>query len=610
MNRFHHRGAGGKPALSAAVQQNTRGAKRARSIHKAGVFRRLLINFLSIGLVPITVLAILAIVYSTRVSLTNIKTGLLADTELAGSLLDAELQKYQTGIEQFRADNELIAFLKTENPSAEQITQLNQKLYLIMAGRTDQLRMHVANAAGEIILSTGGVPREYQYQTQNWGVFRAMRASNAPIHYAGSYTLGDRARDTGITVCAKVLEQGETVGFLLLDIPKAAIESVLSSANAKFAVRYLVFDANDFLIYNDVLADQGVFLQPERRAILQDAAGGVASYEIDGERMMISAFPLSSGETVAASVSVDLMVNSANRLTVLVIAMVALIAVFLVWQSRKMAERIVKPIETICEAMSVIERGDWERQVTVDSDDEFATMAHGINHMVAQLNEQFRTNLERQDRLRLAEYKNLQAQISPHFLSNTLECIKWLARLGQYDEIQTIVEKLGVLLKSGMVFKKEMIAFGDELSVVESYLTIQKIRYRDKFSMLMSVPDELLDCLVPNLVIQPIVENAIVHGVEKKRGHITLAIRAEHVCDMLVVTIMDDGAGIPAERLERILSDELEQGDRESIGLKNVHNRLKLYFGEPYGIRIESARGKGTTVTVHMPYRRAPESPG
>ncbi len=183
---------------------------------------------------------------------------------------------------------------------------------------------------------------------------------------------------------------------------------------------------------------------------------------------MISALPLPSGETVAASVSVDLMVRSANRLTVLVVAMVALIAVFLVWQSRKMAERIVKPIETICEAMSVIERGDWERQVVVESDDEFATMAHGINHMVAQLNEQFRTNLERQDRLRLAEYKNLQAQISPHFLSNTLECIKWLARLGQYDEIQTIVEKLGVLLKSGMVFKKEMIAFGDELSVVEA----------------------------------------------------------------------------------------------------------------------------------------------
>ncbi|MEN6420190.1 MAG: sensor histidine kinase [Clostridiaceae bacterium] len=579
------------------------GVKRSRSIHQAGVFRRLLMNFLLIGLVPITVLAILAIVYSTRVSLTNIKTGLLADTELAGSLLDAELQKYQTGIEQFCADNELAVFLKTQDPSAEQITLLNQKLYLIMAGHTDQLRMHVANAAGEIVLSTGGVPREYEYQTQNWGVFRAMRASGSPIRYAGGYTLEDRPRDTGITVCAKVTKRGETIGFLLLDIPKAAIESVLSGANAKFAVSYLVYDANGFLIVSDALAGQGVFLQPEQRTFLKQAAGGVASYEIEGERRMISAFPLPSGETVAASVSVDLMVRSANRLTVLVVAMVALIAVFLIWQSRKMAERIVKPIETICEAMSVIERGDWERQVVVESDDEFATMAHGINHMVAQLNEQFRTNLERQDRLRLAEYKNLQAQISPHFLSNTLECIKWLARLGQYDEIQTIVEKLGVLLKSGMVFKKEMIAFGDELSVVESYLTIQKIRYRDKFSVLLSVPEELLGCLVPNLVIQPIVENAIVHGVEKKRGHITLAIRAEHVCDMLVVTIMDDGAGIPAERLERILCDGLEEGDRESIGLKNVHNRLKLYFGEPYGIRIESARGKGTTVTVHMPFQ-------
>jgi two-component system sensor histidine kinase YesM len=562
------------------------------------------VNFLSIGLVPITVLAILAIVYSTRVSLSSIKTSLLANAELAGSLLDAELQKYQTGIDQFRGDEELSAFLLTSNPNDEQVTQLNQKLYLIMAGRTDQLRMHVANADGTIVLSTGGIPEEYQAASANWGVFREMRSSGGVVRYASGYTVKGEPRDTGITIGARVQNGGETIGYVLLDIPKSAIEDVLKNASAKFAVKYLVLDSHDFLIYNGVLSDQSVFLAPEYRLVLQQANGSVGSYENGGESMMISSFPLSGGGCVAASVSVELLVRSGSRLTILVTVLVLFIAVLLVWLSRSMAKRIVRPIETICEAMSVIERGNWDRLVTVDSNDEFATMAHGINHMVAQLNEQFRTNLERQDRLRLAEYKNLQAQISPHFLSNTLESIKWLARLHKDDEIQTIVEKLGILLKSGMVFKKDMIELGDELNVVRSYLTIQQIRYEDKFSVLLSVPEELLDCKVPNLVIQPIVENAIVHGVERKRGHITLAIRAERIGDTLVVTIMDDGAGIPADRLGRILGGDLPDADRESIGLKNVHNRLKLYFGEPYGIRIESLEGEGTTVTVRMPYRR------
>ncbi len=586
-----------------AEQPNLNGrAADCRAPHRAGVFRRLLVNFLCIGLVPITVLAILAIVYSTRVSLSSIKTSLLANTELAGSLLDAELQKYQTGIDQFREDEELTSFLLTKDPSDEQITQLNQKLYLIMAGRTDQLRMHVAGPDGTIILSTGGVPEEY-LATNAWGVFREMRSSGGVIRYASSYTVKGESPDTGITIGARVQNGGATIGYVLLDIPKSAIGDVLDSAGAKFAVKYLVLDSHDFLVYNDVLANQSVFLSPDYRGVLQQAGESVGSYENDGESMMISAFPLSGGGCVAASVSVELLVRSGSRLAILVSALVLCIAVLLVWLSRSMAKRIVKPIETICEAMSVIEQGNWDRLVTVDSDDEFATMAHGINHMVAQLNEQFRTNLERQDRLRLAEYKNLQAQISPHFLSNTLESIKWLARLHKDDEIQTIVEKLGILLKSGMVFKKDMIELGDELNVVKSYLTIQQIRYEDKFSVLLSVPEELLGCKVPNLVIQPIVENAIVHGVERKRGHITLAIRAERIEDTLVVTIMDDGAGIPADRLNRILGDDLPGADRESIGLRNVHNRLKLYFGEPYGIRIESKEGSGTTVTVRMPYR-------
>lgn len=548
-------------------------------------------------------LATLAVVYSREVSHGGVRTGLIADGELAGSLLQAELMKYARSVEQLGADADLKAYLLEEHPDEEQVTNLNQKLYLIMAGRTEQLRMYVADADGHFCLSTGSIPQEYQIRG-NWGIFRRMAETPGCVFHGSTYTWGGRGSERGLTLGARIEQAGEIIGYVLLDIPQDAIGDMLTATTSRVAARYTVLDAFGFIVYNEGLPGQNAFLDGTYHSALNQALGDTVTCEIDGERTMISAYRMPNGGLVAANVSTELMMRASERLNLFISILAVVFALFLAVRSKNMAENIVKPIETICAAMGVMEQGNWDMQIQLDTKDEFAQMAGSINHMVAELNEQFRTNLERQDRLRLAEFKNLQAQISPHFLSNTLESIKWLARLQMYEEIQIIVEKLGILLKSGMVLKKDMITLGEELNVVDSYLTIQKIRYEDKFTARMEVLPEFLSCQVPNLVIQPIVENAIVHSVEKKRGHITIQILARRRGDDLEITIRDDGAGIPAEQLERLLLEDTgHHQDRESIGLVNVHKRLKLYFGEPYGLRVESREGEGTAVTLTMPFQ-------
>ena len=197
---------------------------------RAGVFRHLLLSFLWVGLVPITVLAVLAIIYSTRVSLRGIKNGRLSDTAHACSLLNDELDKYRTSIEVLGSDGELIAFFQTQKPDAAQLTHLNQKLYLIMAGRTDQLRMHVADRRGDICLSTGGIPSEYRLKGQDWGIFRAMRQALGTVCYAENYTVAGRSAERGLTLGAAVRGDGGILGYILLDIPTGAIESLMGRA--------------------------------------------------------------------------------------------------------------------------------------------------------------------------------------------------------------------------------------------------------------------------------------------------------------------------------------------------------------------------------------------
>ena len=196
-----------------------------------------------------------------------------------------------------------------------------------------------------------------------------------------------------------------------------------------------------------------------------------------------------------------------------------------------------------------------------------------------------------------AELKMLQAQINPHFLYNTLNVIYWKAQIAHQSDIARMAIALSDLLRVSIDGNVEFLTVKEEMRNVDDYLFIQRMRYQDKVSLSIDVPDQYASCLIPKLVIQPVVENAFVHGLEPKTGHgsITIAVRDEG--ESLVFTVVDDGVGMDAETVTMLL---VEQKGKGFQGLLNVQRRLQLSYGPGYGVSIRSALGKGTTVEIRI----------
>ncbi|MCR4763805.1 MAG: sensor histidine kinase [Lachnospiraceae bacterium] len=210
---------------------------------------------------------------------------------------------------------------------------------------------------------------------------------------------------------------------------------------------------------------------------------------------------------------------------------------------------------------------------------------------------------QEQTRLRKAEFELLQAQINPHFLYNTLDAIVWSAEAGNEKQVVRMVGNLSDFFRASLNKGKETVTLREELQHVRSYLEIQQIRYQDILTYEISVPDELGAYHIPKITIQPLVENALYHGIKNRRGGGTIRLIAEDCGETMEIRVTDDGTGMSAERLMQVRKGLTEKAPAESAiyGLYNVNERIRLNFGEAYGLRIESTPGEGTVVTVSLP---------
>ena len=208
-----------------------------------------------------------------------------------------------------------------------------------------------------------------------------------------------------------------------------------------------------------------------------------------------------------------------------------------------------------------------------------------------------------QVQLRKAELMVLQSQINPHFLYNTLDAITWLAEAGEQETVVKMVGSLSGFFRTSLNQGKDIVTLAEELQHIRSYLEIQKIRYQDILEYNIDVSDEFGDVQIPKITIQPLVENAIYHGIKNKRGGGTITVTGERDGDDLRISVRDDGVGMEEERLKAVLDGIFEKKPEEKdiYGLYNVNERIRLYFGDDYGITLISEKGVGTESVVRLP---------
>ena len=288
----------------------------------------------------------------------------------------------------------------------------------------------------------------------------------------------------------------------------------------------------------------------------------------------------------------------------LIILASALAIVFLLRYSIRLSRSITAPLEELCRRAERVDAGDLTVQEPVPSEIwEIRTLSEGMEQMIGRLDDQMREIRRRQESLRRTELALLQAQINPHFLYNTMDTIIWLIEADKQQEAVEMVSNLSSFFRHSLSKGEDVISLAEEERHVRSYLQIQHARYKDIMEYTVDIDPGLHDAMLPKLTLQPLVENALYHGVKLKRAKGTIRITGclEEGCVLLRVE--DNGVGMTKERLIQ-LRNAMERQERVGFGLSAVNQRLMLQFGPEYGLRIDSEEGVGTTVTARIPYTR------
>jgi two-component system, sensor histidine kinase YesM len=285
----------------------------------------------------------------------------------------------------------------------------------------------------------------------------------------------------------------------------------------------------------------------------------------------------------------------------IVVVLSLVLLYFLLTNSRKLSRRIVNPIDGICQRLEAIGKGSLLVCEPIQAEvEEVQLLSDGIESMVERLKLQIDMNAEQEKQRRRTELALLQAQMNPHFLYNTLDTIIWLMESGKNDAAITMVGSLSNYFRFSLSRGQNVITLTEEEQHVRSYLEILHMRYWDLMEYKIDIPDQLKSFILPKLTLQPLVENALYHGVKKRRRKGLICVTGRAQDDRLILEVTDDGHGMTEERLEAVQASlKVDRG--EGFGLRTVHQRIQILFGEEYGLSVESTPDLGTRVTVTIP---------
>jgi two-component system sensor histidine kinase YesM len=337
------------------------------------------------------------------------------------------------------------------------------------------------------------------------------------------------------------------------------------------------------------------------------ASGGYDIIELDGRRYFLTHLPSAYTEwTYVTLIPYDDIFHrlaDVKNWTLLAYLLLFLLTVFVAF---RFARGITGPIEKLSAKMKKVQMGNFAYEDDDDQRDmpmdETGQLHRNFRIMLQRIDELVREGYARQLAVKESEFKALQAQINPHFLYNTLETINWSAKMAGQPHISSMVESLGFLLRSSISLKEPLIPLSQELEIVLHYINIQRIRFEERLEFRLRVPDRLMPVLIPKLSLQPLVENAVNYALEKMTDTCVITIAAEERDGLIELTVSDNGPGMDESILTRLKSGEVKpQGS--GVGLRNIDERIRLLFGEIYGLDILSRRGEGTRVRLRMPIR-------
>lgn len=397
-------------------------------------------------------------------------------------------------------------------------------------------------------------------------------------------------------------QTGEREGLFFVDLNYSAISDLCNNNSIEEKGYIFVLDAEGNIVYHPKQQLMYGGLKTENiDAIMECMEDSLIIDEGGDSKLYTMSKSKKTGWTVvgAAYTSELLKNNEQAQMWYLLVASVLLLAVIGI--SSIISREITKPIRSLRDSMRKVQNGQFDTHVEVITENEIGSLGRSFNLMTSEIQALMEQNVYEQKQKRKSELKALQAQINPHFLYNTLDSIIWMSEAGENDEVVEMTSALARLLRQSISNDQEEVELEKEIEYVKNYLTIQKMRYKDKLEFFIYVDPRVAHVPIIKLVLQPLVENAIYHGIKYKETKGNLKIYARPVDGRVEIVVADDGIGMDEDVMEHIFDEHRKEQKRNGVGVPNVQKRLQLQYGPEYGIRYESVKGAGTKAVITIP---------
>lgn len=491
--------------------------------------------------------------------------------------------------------------------------RLTEQFKTILKGRSDIRNIGIVRReSGSSSLFNNGMSTRNQnlkLDTQHWYADAVGKYDHYNLTSSHVQNVISGERPWVITLSRGIRNytgEGDSDGVVFIDLNYSAISELCTQNSVGTKGYVFILDQDGNIVYHPQQQQLYNELQTENISLIMNAKTDVVTAgKGDDEKIYALSHSETTGWTIVGCMNMsELLKNSRKARSIYVLVALGLIAVALVISS-EIARNITFPIQKLRDSMKRVQKGDFSAaEIEVYSDNEIGSLTRSFNVMTHKIQDLMAQNIQEQEQKRKIELKALQSQINPHFLYNTLDSIIWMAEGKKNEEVVLMTASLARLLRQSISIENELVTIGQEVEYVRSYLTIQKMRYKDKLEFEINVDPRITHVQIIRLVLQPIVENAIYHGLKYKESKGMLKVHGYELGERIIIDITDDGVGMDEETLKHIYDKHKVNYHSNGVGVYNVQQRLVLYYGKEYGIIYHSEKGKGTTATVVIPKKQ------
>lgn len=553
----------------------------------------------------------------------SIFIGLSLYTRMSGQVSETVMEENQILIDQVNrsvenylktvmklSDSLYYSIIKNADLSDPSVGERFNLLYENNMDQTDSIALFSAD--GELLESVPAlrVRNNLDVTREAWFSYTLDRTENQHFFLPQVQQIFESSSDQyrwviPMTRVVEITKGTDTVqGILLIHLNYTGLKLLLDGVTLGNEGYIYLIDGNGEIIYHPraQLIDSG--LEHENNRAVSEYRDGIYQETFHGEERVITVKSVGYTGWKLIGVAPRQTVSLNSLKTQLLVVFVAAFILFLMsLVNSYISSRITTPIRKLELSVNEIEKGNLNAKVDAEGSYEIRHLGQSVQNMAKQIQVLMADIVSEHEKKRKQEFDTLQSQINPHFLYNTLDIIVWMIENEKPDQAVKAVTALARFFRISLSRGKSIITVKDELEHVRNYLMIQHMRFKNRFSYTIEAEDEVLELASLKLMLQPLVENAIYHGMEFMDGDGEIFISAWKEGEDLYLKVSDNGLGMTEEQVARLFSDTPHTGSSRGsgIGVKNVNERIRLYFGSEYGLSIESEPDEGTVVTIHLP---------